>query len=152
MVETALRHRDAGRAGHACVGVLDLAEARGIGQPRAGDVRDAVEFQKPALEPLLGIELTGAEFTGLRVPGENGFGPCAARRRAHAQNVLEGIRVVFAAQRSCKVCAFVEYPVCEINEPGDLELLHFRLIAKRRLELEGTDAGGDRCSRAGQPG
>ena len=92
------------------------------------------------LEARLGIELSGSEFAGVRVPGEDGLGPRATRRRAHAQDVLESLRIVPSVESPGKACAFVEHAVRQVDKPGDFQRVRCRASAKRWLELEGADA------------
>ncbi len=89
--QAAVAHLHARCLCHERIGVLDGAVALGILELLVPVSGDAVELQQPVLETRTRGNLAGTDLVRVRVPRNDSLGPCAARRGADPEDVLQGL-------------------------------------------------------------
>ena len=92
--ETTRGHGDTGFPGHQRIGEFDRPGPGWIVALSIAIGRHAIELEDPVLETRFGRDLTRTHLVGLGIPGDDGLGSCAAGRRADAQDLAQGPRVV----------------------------------------------------------
>src|SRR5690606_16990781 len=103
------------------------------------------ELEQPVTESLAGLHLPGTELTRPRIPGQHRLRPRTAGRRAHAQDVLDGVVVallaVAAVERARQLPPASEHVAGQPRQRIDLD--RTRTIAsarQQRAELERAHA------------
>jgi hypothetical protein len=85
--QATLAHVNTGGGCHEVIGVLDTAiSLRG---PEVQVLSHSVKLEEPVLKARRHLELSGADFLGLGVPGNNGLGAGAASRGTHFNDVAK---------------------------------------------------------------
>ena len=148
MQDPAFGHLDAGRPRHGVIRVFDQPVALGIFQLPVPVAGHAVELEQPMGKAVAGLDLSGANFIGLGMPGDDRLRSGAARRGADPQDVLQDLLPASRRKGAFKSRTPGEDVAGELDERRDVDARRPVLRTFGGEELERAHAARSNVAEA----